>query len=294
VEDDNDDLTSASKTFEIAKSTGRCSKFWQSRWCYPCRKFVAVSALTKVIIVISFLLFLTWAVFSLFADTCIFLSDWNPPEELPDPVDLLRNGIEVTAEDKRKRHFEVQFHGDSLILDPEWKYNFHNNIHAHLRSYNFTITNYATLARQMVQIIDSVVQNKHLQPDAYIILGDYNVANIEFDEMKADHKVEIRDNYVADLRTTLVKAKEGDAHVAICSTGSVLTEGPLFAPDTTRFQRSKQFLIREYTAINEATAADLDVTFIDIRSHFLPDILPWRLCYKGICLCDTERLTCDY
>ena len=288
LDDDDDKKTHATSVVHDPR--------WNSMWCcrgvcccciswYRCISRLSLRG--KCIVLFAFCLLILWLVASLMVETCYH------PLTTPDVLsDHNHRGV-LTPAEKKKRHFVVHFHGDSLMLDPEMKYGMHDRIYQHLTGYNLTLTNYGRYAESMegVVVYMNITMRQHPSPDAVIVLSSTDVINPDFDSMSSTNIQQLMQDYVHTVQYIVNTTLHQGSHIALVSPGGVLLEGPYFQPinHPIRFQPNKQTYVLQYRAILQSIAAQFHIPFVDLREPFLKGIYPWRWVYKGCVTRDGEH-----
>ena len=119
---------------DVDKKRPRC--FIYNKWvCCGCVWILGLSWKIKLAVTLFIAGFVIIAVLSADGNSCIYLP--ITIERLPDPTHLLPAGhAPPTAQAKHDREFILTLLGDSLIIDPEWKFGFNSKIRTFLGRYN--------------------------------------------------------------------------------------------------------------------------------------------------------------
>ena len=262
--------------------------------CCCCVRFLGLPWMYKGPIILAAMGLIIMAVLSLDGNSCLTTRLAVAP--LPDPVHLLPAGRSPpTAAAKKQREFVLTLLGDSLIIDPEWKYHFNNKIRGFLGNYNVTVYNHGRRAERMDDILTdtrlSVLNYSTSPPDwakrppnGIIIMSVSDVVTggmaqavpwaFGSDAYYAHQRI-----YAAQLAEVVRIIQKARIPVAIASPGTMEGEGlRLFMP--TRLQ-GLAAPMADYCAFVQGWAADRGVPYIDIHNTFVGQIPPYRLVYNG-------------
>ena len=129
----------------------RC--FLYHQWiCCACVWLLGLSWKAKLATFLVVAAIIIMIVLSFDGNSCIHVPITIEP--LPDPSYLLPSGHRPpSATAKRNREFILTLLGDSLIIDPEWKYNFNHKIQTFLGDYNVQVYNHGRRAERMNDIL---------------------------------------------------------------------------------------------------------------------------------------------
>ena len=179
----------------------------------------------KVLFVFSVLAF--WGLLLFFIVGCMVPTACSLNVEAPaQPLsDLSFLGV-LSSNELRAKHFVVQLHGDSLMKNPiDQHYPFFSRIYQHLAAYNFTLVRYADYAKKMHVIGETINNTRIHKRDAIIVLGDSDVANVDWSTVNTSMQIAYRNEYTQQLVEIIesVQTQEPGVHLAFCSPGSVLT-----------------------------------------------------------------------
>ena len=144
-----DDELKQTSTSEIHQPRCFCYHKWV---CCACVWLLGLSWKAKLSAFLIVAAIIVMIVLSLDGNSCVHVPVVIEP--LPDPSYLLPAGHSPpTAAAKQDREFILTLLGDSLIIDPEWKYHFNQKIQTFLGAYNVQIYNHGRRAERMDDIL---------------------------------------------------------------------------------------------------------------------------------------------
>ena len=252
--------------------------------------------------VLALLGFVALAVLSADPNTCLFVP--VTIAALADPTDLLPAGRAApTAAAKAQREFILTLLGDSYLIDPEWNWQFNAKIKRFLGAYNVTVFNHGRRGERIKDVkVDTIKIFRNLTnprvraegvweprlPDAVIVMTGSDVnSEIPWEYGTADYAAH-QAQYLVDYQFVLDMIRQAGVPVAVASPATVITEGPLLAPDSARFHNKRQ-PSEDYCRVTAAFAARNNIPYIDVHGAFLRAIPPYRLCYRGCVTRDGEH-----
>ena len=269
--------------------------FCYRQWvCCVCVRFLGLPWMYKIPIVLVVIAIIIMAVLSLDGNSCPYKPVTITP--LPDPDNLLPAGRSPpTPAAKKRREFLLTLLGDSLIIDPEWKYHFNDKIRNFLGNYNVTVYNHGRRAERMDDIlIDTRLSVLNYSrspsdwakrpPDGVIIMSVSDVVTGGMAQpvpwaFGSDAYYAHRRVYADQLAAVVRVIKAARIPLAIASPGTVEGEGyRAFMPSRLAGLAAP---MADYCEFVQGWAAAHDVPYIDVHNTFLKQIPPYRVVYNG-------------
>ena len=174
-----------------------------------------------------------------------------------------------TTPSPRKGFTNIVLLGDSLIEFPFTLFNLGGILSEKLTDYKVNIYNEGKGSDNIKRIRARLPEALAHKPDVLFLLFDTDISDTYESKLNSSEVVALRARYEANVKAVVNDSLAAGTQHVVMSGPILLGEGPWMRK--TKFQGKAQ-MVKDYLALNERIAMEMNVTYLNLREHFLAEV----------------------